>query len=137
MKIVRWSRRGVLAALGLFTLPAAWTTSCARPLAESRARRSALAQPLVMLLRNRSWARALGMAYLWRCDPRPDQLELVDRVLTQDYQRRLVGAPRWRLRRVVRERIEQDYSRGRPVPVAGWLLSDTEASLCALAVKAP
>jgi hypothetical protein len=96
---------------------------------------SGLIERLVMLLRKPSSARELGRAYLWRRHPSPDRHELVDHILPLKSQRALMGAPRSQLRRVVRERIEADYARGRPTSVAGWMLSETEACLCALTVE--
>ncbi len=125
----------MLSAFGLVVAPAAWLVACARVSSPVETARSVLAEPLVALLHKRRLARDLGRAYLWYRNPPPDGQELVDQILSLEQQRGLVGAPRWKLRQVVRSRVEQDYARGRPVPVAGWLLSEPEASLCALTVQ--
>jgi hypothetical protein len=134
MRQLRLSRRAMLSAVGAGIASAAWLVSCTRASVTAKVARNALAEPLVALLHRRRVARELGRAYLWTRDPRPDRQELVDQVLSLEEQRGLADAPRWKLRQVVRSRIEQEYGRGRPVAVAGWLLSETEASLCALTV---
>ncbi len=120
--------------MGLLVAPSAWLVSCARERVERAVVANPLAGPLVALLHKRRLARELGRAYLWGRSPGPDRNELVDQVLPLARQQELTSAPRWQLREAVRERIEADYRRGRPVSVAGWLLSETEASLCALTV---
>jgi len=135
MRRPQLSRRALLSVLGLCVVPVNWLVSCARVSVRTASAGNALAEPLVALLHRRRLARELGRAYLWRLHPRPDRHELVDQILSLEHQQWLADAPRWKLRQVVRARIEREYARGRPLPIAGWLLSETEASLCALTVE--
>jgi hypothetical protein len=98
---------------------------------------SRTAQRLLELVQDRPDARLLGKAYVWsyagaRRRP-PTSVELVNGILPRALRTRSVVEDRRELRRAVRARMEEDFSRARVVSVAGWMLSETEARLCALA----
>ena len=109
-----------------------WLSGCEQP-TEAPRQRHPLAVALGRLVRGHEFTRAIGRAYLWQLKSRPNESELVARVLGSE-SRPATDAPSWLLRRAVREKLEADYAQGRPVVIGGWLLSDTEASLCALTI---
>jgi hypothetical protein len=79
-------------------------------------------------------ARRVGQAYLATTPEEADR----DRLLAQLYPRLEPGADRsaaaWRESYMARCR--QDFAEGRTVRIDGWVLSQTEARLCALATLA-
>jgi hypothetical protein len=91
------------------------------------------------LLRQRDSARAIGAAYL-RSLPHPITAD----VLGDAIARGLPGGPALlatardpELRALLAERSSVDFGEGRTVWLHGWLLSETEARLCALAALLP
>jgi len=92
-----------------------------------------LARQLVGGLRDVSSAQAVGAAYLRSTPEHADVHALVSRLLRDEPAlsgSRSTGATRKLLRGCIRE----DFARERVVAVDGWLLAETEARLCALAV---
>jgi hypothetical protein len=49
----------------------------------------------------------------------------------------IAGAGEWELRAILSARSTDDFAAGRTVMLRGWILSETEARLCALAVLVP
>lgn len=96
-------------------------------------RHGLVAERLVDLLRDRPPIRLLGKAYLWT-HRRPGRDELVESILPRALRRPAVVHDKRELRRAVRASIEEDFATAQVVSVGGWLLADTEARLCGLAV---
>jgi len=85
---------------------------------------------------HRRSSRIVGRAYLASAPDPCDAASLQRQLLPTDPGRSSallddVG----RLRRYVRGRIEDDFDSGRTVQVHGWVLSETEARLCALVTR--
>ncbi|MBN2194516.1 MAG: hypothetical protein JW751_16990 [Polyangiaceae bacterium] len=102
--------------------------------AESRSRRR-LRERLVSLLRSGDKARQIGRMYLWSRSPPPTLDELISNVVPTIDQDAALTSERWELRQYVRDAVEADYEEVYLVPIGGWLLSETEAELCALTVE--
>ncbi len=132
---VRSSRRRFLAAilgLGLFTF--------ARPsrgwaaLAERR-RYSSLSSKLVNLLRHKESARIIGLEYL-RSTPRESDAQTLTDLISAGFvgsQKNRCEVDAARLRELLRLQMRQDFEEGRIIRLRGWIVSVTEARLCALA----
>jgi acyl CoA:acetate/3-ketoacid CoA transferase alpha subunit len=126
------SRRNVLKQLALggliFVLPAALLTAPAtevfRPLA-SRLKR---------FFRSAQSAQIVGQRYLAVTAGEADAALLAARIAgTQQYYLRLVSADEPTLRALLAVQQQADFAEGRTVNIDGWILSRTEARLCALA----
>ena len=93
--------------------------------------RESLASRLLQLFRSPASASAIGRAYLQSAPQDADERRLL----------RLICAsgPHWhtadtkRLRLLIVQQQAEDFQQGRVVQVHGWMLSETEARLCALA----
>lgn len=75
------------------------------------------------------YAASVGESYL-QCTPHEADPIVLAGLLKIDA-RRLPSDPA-ALRRFVRDRIRQDFAEGRTTDVNGWILSSTEARLCAI-----
>jgi hypothetical protein len=75
------------------------------------------------------YAASVGESYL-QCTPHEADPIVLARLLKIDG-RRLPKDPVL-LRRYVRDRIRQDFAEGQTTDVNGWILSSTEARLCAM-----
>lgn len=93
----------------------------------------AIAQRLIQAVDHRGSARAVGRAYV-ATRPPERTLQRVLTALTADRfpPRMVLRADPQTLRVRVREALRDDFARGRTVSVHGWVLSLTEARLCAL-----
>ncbi|GAC1343092.1 MAG: hypothetical protein NVSMB18_18270 [Acetobacteraceae bacterium] len=87
------------------------------------------ARGLLDLFADPARARGLGEAYLALLNQRPSPAALTDAVWGD-----LAGSGPLRTR--VADQIRRDYASGRITCLDGWLLSVTEARLCALAALA-
>lgn len=122
-------RRRVIMALGAtaFTLAlrpfGAWA-------ARARVDRLPAARDLVGALRHRGSAARVGVAYLAGHDGEHDTGHLVA-ALNRGLDDRSPERPR--LRAALDRRIRADFAESETVRVQGWVLSRTEARLCALA----
>ena len=93
--------------------------------------RESLGARLLRLFRSPASAAAIGRAYLQKSPREADEPRLL----------RLLCSPghRWQtantrqLRLLIRQQQVEDFKQGRLVRVDGWMLSETEARLCALA----
>lgn len=90
---------------------------------------------LTSVLKRKRSARTVGKEYLRRAPEEADRLLLVNAICGSDceLQRALLDGDDGRLRIAVRNRLRRDFADGRTVLLDGWLLSRTEARLCALA----
>jgi hypothetical protein len=129
------TRRGFLRVLTFLS-----SFGLARParalaeLGESRAPNS-LASKLAGFFSRKESAVLVGREYL-RCAPREADVRLlVDLICSFQEERRaeLASADMAKLRELLLLRQRQDFGEGRTVHVHGWILSETEARLCALA----
>jgi hypothetical protein len=90
------------------------------------------------MMRPRSSARAVGLAYLARYPEEADAALLTRRLLAGLGQEPETARLDDRaLRRRVAARVSADFAEGRTASLDGWLLSRTEARLCALAALPP
>jgi hypothetical protein len=85
---------------------------------------------LVSLVRPLASARVIGAAYLAATPSEADPVRLADAILAG-----LEGGPRTpaATRRRLARRIERDFGANETVTLDGWIVSRTEARLCALA----
>lgn len=88
------------------------------------------AEELTALFVHRPSARAVGRAYLRTAPQEADAGTLLHRLRAEAPD--LFAAERRHLRQAAAERLRRDFAEGRTVTVRGWLLSRTEARLCAL-----
>jgi hypothetical protein len=90
---------------------------------------------LMQAIGHRRSARAVGRAYLATA-PQERSIERLIALLTGDRlpSDRVLNADAKALRAHVQEALSEDFAAGRTVSVRGWMLSLTEARLCALAV---
>jgi hypothetical protein len=134
----RWHRRSFLGALvalvtavrpGLRGLsPPAGTAQAAASLADLE-----LGRRLTDLLRARPKVALLGKIVLWQRTAAPSVGELVDGVLPGALKAQHLRSEKWQLRRTVKARVVADYRALRMTSVSGWLLSQTETRIAALA----
>jgi hypothetical protein len=103
-----------------------WATPAARRTSDPVASR------LVALLRHPESAVVIGTAYLRLAadERRPDRLA---RAIESRCGGRVLDGDRDARRRCLSEGVRRDFAEGRVVRIDGWLLSVTEARLCALA----
>ncbi len=80
-------------------------------------------------------ARAVGRAYLQQAPDEADPELLMSAICNNDAGlcRVVAHGDKFRLKKALRDCIRQDFADGQTVRVDGWLLSQTEARLCALA----
>jgi hypothetical protein len=120
-------RRVLLAAVALATSVAAGPRAIGLVL-ERLAAADAAAQALRELVPHRESAARLGRAYLRTATDEASATRLASLVLG-----RTAVAPGGEAARVA-SNIRADFSAGRVVTVEGWIVSRTEARLCALCV---
>ena len=123
--------RGLLSLSAvIFLLPARALAALQRPQSKE-----SQASSLLRFFRNQQSARVIGREVL-RCVPAEADLErLVDLISSSRPERRarLAKATASELRVLLRRQQLDDFECGRTVRVRGWVLSQTEARLCALA----
>jgi hypothetical protein len=134
----RWHRRsflGALVALVSSALPGLRGVSGPTGTAQAAASLTdlELGRRLTDLLRARPKVALLGKIVLWQRTPAPSLGELVDGVLPGALKAQHLRSEKWQLRRTVKARVVADYSALRMTSVGGWLLSQTEARVAALA----
>jgi hypothetical protein len=132
---MRCSRRRLLAGvastatLGLVAPSAVWLSGCTSG--------GSLEAMLASFFDDAAAARAVGEVYLRETSATDDPAELVGRLAggqENEWRRLAVDDPK-ALRERVRERHRDDCAAGRVKLLRGWVLSDTELSLCALAAR--
>jgi hypothetical protein len=94
-----------------------------------------LSTKLVSLLEHRCSARVVGGEYLREASGEAGARGLVDAIASElegghDEARAASGSE---LRELVARRIQRDFAEDRTVKLRGWIVSHTEARLCALA----
>lgn len=94
-----------------------------------------LALRLVRVFTSEKSARRVGSEYLRRAPEEADLSRLVDRIASTHPQRRaqLEQASVTELRELLNQELREDFALGRTIDVSGWVLSQTEVRLCALA----
>ncbi len=75
------------------------------------------------------YAASVGESYL-QCVPHEADPTVLAKLLKIDA--RALPMDKAALRRYIRDRIRQDFAEGRTTDVNGWILSSTEARLCAI-----
>jgi len=101
--------------------------------------RTTSSDPLLMALANffvhKESAKVIGRAYLQRVPEESEVSRLVAGICSLQVEQHTEcakAAPK-RYRDLLLQQQQQDFEHGRVVSVAGWILSQTEARLCALA----
>lgn len=81
-------------------------------------------------------AEVVGQAYLEQAPEERDLNVLLDRIFEGATDRRseFAAAGTGRRRAILLEQTRDDFARGRTAKIDGWILSVTEARLCALSV---
>jgi len=94
-----------------------------------------LASKLAKVFANKESATIVGREYLRNVAGEADARLLVDLICSGQADRRvdLLTADLKRLRGLLRIQQSEDFEHGRIVKVRGWILSETEVRLCALA----
>ena len=94
-----------------------------------------LERALVALLSDPAGSAAVGREWLAQAPGETDAEQLVEALAGERRAawRALANGDADALRRAVRERHVEDFAAGRVTSVRGWVLSQTEARLCALA----
>lgn len=126
------SRRNMLKQLArgglLFVLPAYFVTGSASEVLQP------LASRLNRFFSSKESARLIGQRYLALAPAEADAALLAARIaVTPQYYLRLASAAEPTLRALILAQQQADFAEGRTVTVDGWILSLTEARLCALA----
>lgn len=99
-----------------------------------RAQTHVLAPRLLACLSRRTSARLLGERYLLEAPQETDAALIATRIAGSARRARaLATMDTSSLRRLLAEQQRRDFAAGRTVNVNGWVLSRTEAQLCALA----
>jgi hypothetical protein len=90
---------------------------------------------LADFFKHRKSAEVVGLEYLKQTPHERDVNVLVDRIFESSAGRRdrFAQAGVRRRRAMLQEQTQDDFERGRVVKIEGWILSLTEARLCALA----
>ncbi|HEX6383133.1 MAG TPA: hypothetical protein VF177_00550 [Anaerolineae bacterium] len=99
-----------------------------------RFRHEPLSVRFAHLFRQKESAKVIGQAYLQAIPAEADVQTLTDLIaasLAGDQE--LVKTSTAELRPILERQMRQDFDQGRVANVEGWLLSETEARLCALA----
>jgi hypothetical protein len=94
-----------------------------------------LASKLVGFFRDKESARAVGREYLRIAPVEADTLKLTELICAGRPERyaELNNADMGKVRSILLHQQREDFNKGRIVNVQGWILSETEARLCALA----
>ena len=123
-------RKLALALLGTYAFAA---RSIARAGHFSSDTRS-LPDALVDTLTEQSSAESIGRAYLGNTQESVNIETLIEGILgTRELVAEFEAADMDTRRRIIQTEVQKDFSQGRTVAVDGWLLSETEVMLCALA----
>ncbi len=93
------------------------------------------AEKLVNSIIRRQSAKTVGLEYLRRVPEETDLRMLVDLIYPsrQDINTEIAYENKKKIRKSLLQQHNQDLEHGRTVNVQGWILSETEARLCALA----
>ncbi|HET9223950.1 MAG TPA: hypothetical protein VFO07_15670 [Roseiflexaceae bacterium] len=129
-------RQFLLLALGLAGSVAAGSKLSGA--AEGWLRHGNLSAKLTALFIHQESAQAIGRAYLQRFSQEADVRTLEDRIAQGIAGGRtlLVATGKPEISKLLTDRIRQDFATDQIVKVQGWILSITEARLCALAALA-
>jgi hypothetical protein len=126
---------GFAGCLGILFRRTVDTWPFERPRTPGGAAAPALARQLVGVLVHKDSADVVGRAYLAERPAEADSLILFDLICGAEPEARpdLARTDRQALGQWLGRRQREDFDRGRIVKVNGWILSETEARLCALA----
>jgi hypothetical protein len=129
------SRRAFLSMLGVFAAIGFVQPAGALAGLGGSAASDPLVSKLARFFTQKESASRVGREYL-RCVPgEADARLLVDLICSTREERRKVfaGADKGKLRELLMLQQRRDFESGRTVNVRGWILSQTEVRLCALA----
>ena len=132
------SRRDFLYLLLGSSLGAFFYPTISLPSSTDSGKPATLATTLADFPGDKSSARIVGVEYLRHYPAESDANWLADQIFLVDLDRRteflrLGGAER---KEMIKRLIREDFKCGRIVQVRGWMLSQTEARLCAISVLA-
>jgi hypothetical protein len=94
-----------------------------------------LSSKLANFFHNKESARAIGLAYL-RTVPEEANAQQLTQLICSSWEQRydeLVHANAAKIKTILLRQQRQDFEKGRIIELEGWILSETEARLCALA----
>jgi len=91
-----------------------------------------LVSKLVGFFHDKDSARAVGREYLRIAPVEADTMKLTE-LICAGRQERYAELSQVNVRRMLLHQPREDFDKGRIVNVQGWILSETEARLCALA----
>jgi hypothetical protein len=94
-----------------------------------------LSSKLANFFHNKESARAIGLAYL-RIVPAEANARQITRLICSSWEQRydeMAHADAAKIKTILLRQQREDFEKGRIVNVQGWILSQTEARLCALA----
>jgi hypothetical protein len=100
--------------------------------------RSEMVKKITGFYRHKEDAALIGLEYLDSAPDEADSDKLIDLLCHGDSEnyRRLADADWNEAHAIILAQQHMDFSRGRIVDVSGWLLSETEARVCALTALA-
>jgi hypothetical protein len=94
-----------------------------------------LSSKLANFFHNKESARAIGLAYL-RTVPEEANARQLTHFICSSWEQRydeMVHADAAKIKTILLRQQREDFEKGRIVDLQGWILSETEARLCALA----
>jgi hypothetical protein len=102
--------------------------------ATERRSHDSFSSTLVNILRHKESARIIGLQYLRVAPSEADAQRLVHLIClgVAENQRSFYEADPERLREFLRLRMRRDFEEGQIIKLQGWMVSVTEARLCAL-----
>ncbi len=130
----RGARRGFL-SLFLFAGTSGLLNKVSASLADRGTRPDDVADRLISLIADRQGAATIGQEYL-RLRPTEARTEELLTLLGDIMTQAEAVTPRGDLGRILEDRRRSDFAQQRIVKLGGWILSETECRLCALAALA-
>ncbi len=129
-------RRRVLTAVTCFALAPLGVFLGRYSVGTGQSRRDAVTDNLAQVLSNRTSVVRVGAAYLGTAPEDADPSIMIERMRRHGdaLVRALETGSPGQVRRLVARDVREDFAQARIVKVDGWLLSQTEARLCALAL---
>lgn len=129
-------RRRVLTMVTCLALAPWGVLLCRLSAGAGQSARRATAANLARMLKNRTSVIRVGAAYLGTAPEAADPSIVIERMRRHGdaLVRALETSSPRQVRRLVARDVREDFAQGRIVKVDGWLLSLTEARLCALAL---
>jgi hypothetical protein len=92
-----------------------------------------LSAKLLTVFHDQESARAVGLEYLRLRSVKTDAQELIKQICASWNEPQIAHATTETIKALLQNRQRDDFEKDRIVKVRGWILSETEARLCALA----